>query len=299
MPIIILLIFISKTVFSLHTIIIADYRNNTSKEALDSLDSPLKEVFAAKFAGYGIQLENRTQSDTRSFLTSNTHETILRIQADGSASAILNFSIETGDDHKIQTKQIAYNFEEDIEQNLTAMAIKILHVFENTILSRVQITSDPTFAPILIDNKLKASTPWESYLPTGNHELAIKLEGFEPLEKTLAIVPGSNRLNFTLMPLGIKDTIIIHEKPKTVHSIAPAYFLALAGAGLIITGIAQWQYSDADKKYQALVSNNKQDYDELHQQSELALIIRNSGIGFSISGIIAYTIKKLTYNQTS
>jgi hypothetical protein len=276
--------------FPMHTLIIADCMNASGKQELDSLVGPLTQVFGGKFADYGIQIADKTGSDTRRYLTSSNRETLLKIKAAGNpAVTTLSFSMEMGDDRKNYAKEIPYNPEESLEQNLTVMLVKILHVFESNILSRVQIASDPSLARMTVDKNIRAITPWESYLAPGNHELVLSLEGYSTLEKIIAVTPGNNRLNYTLIPLGRTDTVVVREMAGSPGRKMPAGLLLLAaGAGALLAGVSQWQYAKADKGYDNLVSNDRNQYDSLHRNASTFLILRNSGIFVSLSGIAIY-----------
>ncbi len=293
MFILIIILLNGTLLFAGHNLIISEYSNSTGKQALDSVAAPIKEIFGSKFAAYGIEVLDATNSDTREFLSSNSHETILKIKAEGDAATNIVFTIEVGDDRKIYTKQITYNDMESMDQNITVMTVKILHVFESAILSRVQITSDPTFAHIIIDKKVKAVTPWESYLAPGNHDISLELAGYEPLEKKLVVTPGNNRLNFTLMPIGMNDTIIVHEKPLPKEKISSKTLFIISFAGALLAGVAQWQYSTTDKEYDQLISNDKGKYDALDKKAEYSMFLRNTGIVISVSGLCFCTYNRI------
>ncbi|MFA6549606.1 MAG: PEGA domain-containing protein, partial [Candidatus Margulisiibacteriota bacterium] len=157
----------------------------------------------------------------------------------------------------------------------------------------VQITSDPTYAHIIIDKKVKAVTPWESYLAPGNHGISLELAGYEPLEKKLVVTPGNNRLNFTLMPLGMNDTIIVKENPLPKEKISSKTLFIVSFAGALLAGVAQWQYSAYDKEYDQLISNDKNKYDALDKRAEYSMFLRNTGIVISVSGLCFCTYNRI------
>ncbi len=60
----------------------------------------------------------------------------------------------------------------------------------NATMGKVDLSSTPTGAEILIDGEPKGITPQRLDLPAGSHELVIKKKGHHPLEATITVVSG-------------------------------------------------------------------------------------------------------------
>jgi hypothetical protein len=178
---------------STHNLIIADFINETEIKELGQISKSIQTAFAEKFAGYGIKIIDKTEDEDRDFICATKSETVLRGKAIQKDSIYISFKIEVGEERKTYFKKVPYNSQESLEQNMTIMMVKILHVFENNILSLVQITTEPSSAELVIDSRIRSLTPWESYLPKGNHRVKLYLGGYNPIDKNIVVLPGNNR----------------------------------------------------------------------------------------------------------
>jgi hypothetical protein len=57
--------------------------------------------------------------------------------------------------------------------------------------SKVSIRSDPAGADVFLDGKFIGSTPANLQLAAGTYTLSVKLQGFEPWQRELSVIPGS------------------------------------------------------------------------------------------------------------
>jgi len=57
--------------------------------------------------------------------------------------------------------------------------------------SKVSVRSDPAGADIFLDGKFIGSTPGNLQLAAGTYNLSVKLQGYEPWQRELVVIPGS------------------------------------------------------------------------------------------------------------
>jgi hypothetical protein len=57
--------------------------------------------------------------------------------------------------------------------------------------SKVSVRSDPAGAEILLDGKFVGNTPGNLQLVPGTYNLSVRLQGYEPWQRELSVIPGS------------------------------------------------------------------------------------------------------------
>ncbi|MBL8026611.1 MAG: hypothetical protein JNL74_09380, partial [Fibrobacteres bacterium] len=201
-------------------------------------------------------------------------------------------SSKTGDTYE---REIPWDTAQTARQNLTLISSKLIRLFEENLLARVQLQSEPPEADLLIDNSIKAVTPFETFLPLGRHTFLLTLAGHDTLDTKESVAPGNNRFSFLLKPKTIKPpperiSVVIREKE---HSPLP-WFIA-SGVLLTVGVIAEAFYINTDKEYDNLVSNDKSEYDNLDREANRWILVRNvTGITCSITtcyGLYKYLSK--------
>jgi hypothetical protein len=61
-----------------------------------------------------------------------------------------------------------------------------------TVLSKIDVKSDPVGAEITVDEKYMGSTPSDLRLSAGDHKVKLEKSGFKPWEKTLTVTGGAS-----------------------------------------------------------------------------------------------------------
>jgi hypothetical protein len=61
-----------------------------------------------------------------------------------------------------------------------------------TVLSKIDVKSDPVGAEITVDEKYMGSTPSDLRLSAGDHKVKLEKSGFKPWEKTLTVTIGAS-----------------------------------------------------------------------------------------------------------
>ncbi|MFH0920043.1 MAG: PEGA domain-containing protein [Fibrobacterota bacterium] len=264
-----------------------DFSNQTTRTELSFLAGPLVENFSIKFSPYGIHAFDRTNDPAGTAMVSSLTQTILRCEAlETDSSPVIRLRLETGDDRRMLVKDVPYNLQEPLDQNLTIIGVKILHAMEESVLSRVQVISNPSIASLTLDGRIQNETPWESYLSNGRHLLKFSLAGYEPLETSIAIAPGNNRFSFTLVPVKTSETAVI-EGNRLMRNSSYRIPLVLTFAFAALGGISHSLYLRTNDEYGRMVSSDKNEYDNLNDKAENYLKLRNASAGgFAISGIV-------------
>jgi hypothetical protein len=57
--------------------------------------------------------------------------------------------------------------------------------------SKVSVRSDPVGADVFLDGKFVGSAPANLQLPAGTYSLSVRLEGYEPWQRDLSVISGS------------------------------------------------------------------------------------------------------------
>jgi len=250
-------------------ILIADFSNQTSLTELESLPKMLAALSAERFAPYGIKVEDRTTSSDRAQLYSNRSQAVIRIMATGDTEVLLTLKVEAGDGRKTFVKEMAYHLEEGVERTVGALLLKISTVFEESILARVQITTEPSFITLTLDGRVRTKTPWESFISVGDHSLKLASPGYVSYSETIVIAPGSNRFNFKLYPIREKSPVV-----KERDKYSWLYLVALS-VSAVTAGLSYYSYLKADKNYEDLVTGNRSAYDDAHDKTVMYLTVRN------------------------
>lgn len=93
-------------------------------------------------------------------------------------------------------------------------------------IGSVDISSEPLFATIFIDNKREGETPNKVSITVGNHRLRLESEGYEPLERDFTIMrDASLKLELSLTKKEVQNELV--ETPsqtenEEVPPVAPA-----------------------------------------------------------------------------
>jgi hypothetical protein len=95
-------------------------------------------------------------------------------------------------------------------------------------VGNLHITSQPGAAEILIDNEYRGKTPLTlSSLPAGNHNLLIRLNGYQDYQQLLTVVPGQDLLvSASLSP------VVVTEPTKS--GVSPVFLIFALSLGVVL-----------------------------------------------------------------
>jgi hypothetical protein len=288
-PLLLGLLLLPAPVPALHRLIIKSFVNQTGLAALDSIPRQLNAVLEQGFMDYGVAIVDASGDSAAETPQAGGDVSVLDIRVEGEGAGLVRMTILAGPESRRYNKTYPYNPGESASRNATAMLIKIQSVFEENILGRIQVLSEPSGAGVIIDSLVRASTPWEAHLSAGNHRLHLFLDGFKPIDQDVTVMRGNNRFNFTFKT----DTTEIRRPAFPAVRVKKDYSGYLLGA-IFASGLfslaTQVLYVKTDRKYDDLVSPEKDEYDRLHENAERYIFCRNIGLTVLATSVGAYVL---------
>jgi hypothetical protein len=260
--------------FALDTLLFAGCVRMGETTVLPSFEDSLKSVLSPRLLNYGLILADSAKISKGEVCYPSASRFVMRCNITEGADLRIRFSVVAKKDEDSYDREIIWEPSQTVRQNLTLVCTKLIRLFEDNLLARVQLSSEPSYANLVIDETIKAITPFETFLPLGRHDFKLELEGHDKLEVREVVAPGNNRFSFLLKPiqkpLEKAAPIVIREKES---STLPWF---IAGGVLFTIGvIAQGFYVKTDNEYDKLISNDVSAYNNLNREAERWLLFRN------------------------
>lgn len=106
----------------------------------------------------------------------------------------------------------------------TSLALKV-----EQLDAHLQITPTPAGAQVTLNSVVLGNGGWDGYLPSGEHRVEVRADGFKPLTQKVRLVPGEQRD----LPIEIKrdDDAEIWQKPSKFVIDASTGFVVLPSLG--------------------------------------------------------------------
>ncbi len=264
--------------FSLDTLIFAT-RNQIGNQAdTRRFEELFLSMVAPKLYSYGVVVIDSAQRAHGDVCYPSVSRSIIRCSIHNSGRGGVSkfrFAVSYGSEAYTMERELSWDLTIKDEQNMAILSAKIVRFFEENLLARVQMQSDPSYAQIEIDGKIKAATPFETFLPLGRHTFFLKLKGYDSLLADEVVTNGNNRFSFLLKPVMVKPEpqqirVVVKEKqlstvPWLIASVVLSSVAVFAGAN----------YSETAKDYDKLISNDVAAYDRLNKEASRWLLVRN------------------------
>jgi hypothetical protein len=276
-----LILLMASFINALDTLVLASCTYSSDTSTIINIEDSLTSVFAPRLLNYGLILIDSAKIPSYETCYPTESRSVLRCQISSTSSSEMRirFSVITGKDGAKYERDLIWDKAQSARQNLTLMTSKLIRLFEENLLARVQLQSDPSSANLLIDGTIKTVTPFETFLPLGRHKFFLTLKGYDNLETSEVVAPGNNRFSFLLKPTPVavkpeRVSIVIKEK-ETTSSLQ--WFIA---SGLLLTVglIAEGFYVDTDYDYDNLVTNDRNAFNNLDREANRWLFIRNTTV---------------------
>jgi len=166
--------------------------------------------------------------------------------------------------------------------------------------ARLNITSRPAGARVIIDGKERGLTPLKSLVKAGDHQLSVEIDGYDPDRRKVSLKQGSTEaldVVLKLTPVASAPVITLASQPlegeggeedKPGKSRWPIWPIAAGGAALALAGAGMGLGLSAQSawdEYQTTKDPNR--YDELRDQ--ITSHSTGSTVCFALAGAAAVT----------
>jgi tetratricopeptide (TPR) repeat protein len=170
-------------------------------------------------------------------------------------------------------------------------------------LEQVTVMSAPAGATVLVDERPVGVTPWTGELPTGNHQISLRLRGYADTGRAITLTPADSMdVNVTLYPdtqapLAIAGPVAPAASPatgaaagmkNTARPLRTAGFVALGAGAAALGGALGFELSrksaETDARNEPEQLRAARYVDTAESRATAARVFAGLGAAFAVTG---------------